>query len=243
MMSGISLSLRIARHSAKPSISGSITSRMATSKPPWRSWARPAPGRVAWLSCRSKRAKYAASGAPNCSSSSISRMRGIRGLCTPPSASPAMHPPVAVLHEVAHLRLLRRGEAVVEVRQGGNHFRALGRDCGGLLRHQRLRPGAVELVAGNQRLDLRARFPGLAREGGALLMQLVGQHHQALLLVFVQIELIAHAVDHPVAEFGAVLGAHVPAMLVVAVAASCQAAHDDGGAEQAEEGASDPGFH
>ena len=51
------LSLRIVRHSSKPSISGSITSRMATSKPPWRSRFKPSLGRVACCRSNSKRLK------------------------------------------------------------------------------------------------------------------------------------------------------------------------------------------
>jgi hypothetical protein len=70
----------MARHSAKPSCSGSMTSRMAASKPPSRSRARPSLGRSACTSSKPKRAKYAASGSPSPSSSSISRMRGMRAL-------------------------------------------------------------------------------------------------------------------------------------------------------------------
>ena len=159
---GSALSLRMVRQSSKPSISGSITSRMAASKPgPFpRNSASPALGRVACYSSNPARAKYAASGRPSSSSSSIRSRRGMPGnlLRLLNHGSGAVGPATpAAGHEFAHLCLLLGLKTAVEVGHRGDDLEALRGDGASLGLDEILGLGAVEAGVGHQRLQLGAR--------------------------------------------------------------------------------------
>jgi len=76
-----------------------------------------------------------------------------------------------------------------------------------------------------------------------LFVQLGGEQGQALLLGGVELELVCRAIDDALAHLGRIGLAHVPAAVVHAVAAGGEAAEDDGGAEDADEGSFEPAFH
>src|SRR3989344_895019 len=71
---------------------------------------------------------------------------------------------------------------------------------------------------------------------------LVGQHIELELLRLVQVQLAADALHHFATHLGHLLGAHRAAVMVAA-GAGRQAAHGNGGAEDAHQGFLDPGFH
>src|SRR6478736_1833431 len=100
-------------------------------------------------------------------------MRGMPGIVAPAPRRPrpSRPPPTAALvHEFAHLGLLLGVQAVIEVAERGNHLRALALDRLGLLADEGLGLGAVELVTGHQRTQLRTRVGALRDERGTLLL-------------------------------------------------------------------------
>jgi hypothetical protein len=147
--------------------------------------------------------------------------------------------------QVAHLLLLFRLQAVVEIARGGQHRgRSLAHRTG-LGVHQRLRAAAVEALAGHQGLQLRMRAAALRHHGLALRHQRVGQQRELGLLRAVQVQLAGHAVDHaftPLGLVGLAHAGHAPRP-VRPVRAGGEGADERGGAEHADQRAFDPGFH
>jgi hypothetical protein len=74
-------------------------------------------------------------------------------------------------------------------------------------------------------------------------VQFVGQHAQALFLVSIEVEFATHLVQHLGAVLGDLFCAQVGIQAMRAVAAGREAAHQNGDAEQANEGTFNPGFH
>src|SRR5262245_34630674 len=145
--------------------------------------------------------------------------------------------------EITHLLLLLGLQAVVEVAQRGDQLGALGLDRARLGIDEGLGLGAIEGVAGHQRLDLGARVAA-TDERLALRAQLVGHRAELGLLCIVEVEAAADALDDALLVLGGVFVAHaLPAVAVMAVRTGGQATEQDGGAEHADQGALEPGFH
>src|SRR5688500_1036904 len=95
--------------------------------------------------------------------------------------SATVPPAAATPHELAHLLLLRGLQVVEEVGCRRNHLRAAGLEAGRLVRDQLLRALLVELGAGEQGAEFRARIAAAAQRL-ALGLDLLGEHIELLLL-------------------------------------------------------------
>ena len=108
----------------------------------------------------------------------------------------AMPPTVAAaLHGLAHLGLLHRCQAVVEISYRGDHFRAFAGNGGRFFGQQQTCPCAVKFFTGHQRLQFGTRVGGGADQRRPLCLQLVGQHSQALPLLSGEVQLAGHPFD------------------------------------------------